>query len=208
MFKIAVLISGSGSDLQSVMDGIESGNIKASIEMVISDRKDAYGIERAKSKGINTYVFDRSVYGKNVSSEVLKLIDGKVDLVVLAGFLSILQDDIIRKFKDRIINIHPSLIPAFCGKGMYGMKVHESAIEYGVKVSGCTVHFVDEGTDSGAIICQRVVPVYPEDTAKTLQQRILTEEHKVLPEVVKLISEGRVKVEGRKVFIVEEDSLC
>lgn len=205
MFKIAVLISGSGSDLQSIMDGIESGYIKASIEMVISDRKDAYGIERAKSKGISTYVFDRSIYGKNVSSEVLKLIDGKVDLVVLAGFLSILQDDIIRKFKDRIINIHPSLIPAFCGKGMYGMKVHESAIEYGVKVSGCTVHFVDEGTDSGAIICQRVVPVYPEDTAKTLQQRILTEEHKVLPEVVKLISEGRVKVEGRKVFIVEED---
>lgn len=205
MFKIAVLISGSGSDLQSIMDGIESGYIKASIEMVISDRKDAYGIERAKSKGISTYVFDRSVYGKNVSSEVLKLIDGKVDLVVLAGFLSILQDDIIRKFKDRIVNIHPSLIPAFCGKGMYGMKVHESAIEYGVKVSGCTVHFVDEGTDSGAIICQRVVPVYPEDTAKTLQQRILTEEHKVLPEVVKLISEGRVKVEGRKVFIVEED---
>lgn len=205
MFKIAVLISGSGSDLQSIMDGIESGYIKASIEMVISDRKDAYGIERAKSKGISTYVFDRSIYGKNVSSEVLKLIDGKVDLVVLAGFLSILQDDIIRKFKDRIVNIHPSLIPAFCGKGMYGMKVHESAIEYGVKVSGCTVHFVDEGTDSGAIICQRVVPVYPEDTAKTLQQRILTEEHKVLPEVVKLISEGRVKVEGRKVFIVEED---
>lgn len=205
MFKIAVLISGSGSDLQSIMDGIESGHIKASIEMVISDRKDAYGIERAKSRGINTYVFDRSVYGKNVSSEVLKLIDGEVDLVVLAGFLSILQDDIIRKFKDRIINIHPSLIPAFCGKGMYGMKVHESAIEYGVKVSGCTVHFVDEGTDSGAIICQKVVPVYPGDTAKALQQRILVEEHKVLPEVVKLISEGRVRVEGRKVFIVEED---
>jgi phosphoribosylglycinamide formyltransferase 1 len=205
LFKIAVLISGSGSDLQSIMDGIESGHIKASIEMVISDRKDAYGIERAKSRGINTYVFDRSVYGKNVSSEVLKLIDGEVDLVVLAGFLSILQDDIIRKFKDRIINIHPSLIPAFCGKGMYGMKVHESAIEYGVKVSGCTVHFVDEGTDSGAIICQKVVPVYPGDTAKALQQRILVEEHKVLPEVVKLISEGRVRVEGRKVFIVEED---
>lgn len=205
MFKIAVLISGSGSDLQSIMDGIESGYIKASIEMVISDRKDAYGIERAKSKGINTYVFDRSVYGKNVSSEVLKLIDGKVDLVVLAGFLSILQDDIIRKFKDRIINIHPSLIPAFCGKGMYGMKVHESAVEYGVKVSGCTVHFVDEGTDSGAIICQRVVSVFPEDTAKDLQQRILMEEHRILPKVVKLLSEGRVKVEGRKVFIIEED---
>lgn len=205
MFKVAVLISGSGSDLQSIMDGIESGYIKASIEMVISDRKDAYGIERAKSKGIKTYVLDRSIYGKNVSSEVLKLIDGKVDLVVLAGFLSILQDDILRKFKDRIINIHPALVPAFCGKGMYGMKVHESAVEYGVKVSGCTVHFVDEGTDSGAIICQRVVPVYPEDTAKALQQRILIEEHKVLPEVVKLISEGRVRVEGRKVFIVEED---
>lgn len=205
MFKIAVLISGSGSDLQSIMDGIESGYIKAFIEMVISDRKDVYGIERAKSKGIKTYVFDRSVYGKNVSSEVLKLIDGKVDLVVLAGFLSILQDDILKKFKNRIINIHPSLIPAFCGKGMYGMKVHESAIEYGVKVSGCTVHFVDDGTDSGAIICQKVVPVYPGDTAKALQQRILVEEHKVLPEVVKLISEGRVRVEGRKVFIVEED---
>jgi len=128
-----------------------------------------------------------------------------VDLVVLAGFLSILDKELIADFKNKIINIHPSLIPSFCGPGVYGIKVHQKAVDYGVKFSGCTVHFVDEGTDTGAIISQRIVPVYPEDTAELLQKRILKEEHKALPEVIKLIAEGRVKVEGRKVIINYEE---
>lgn len=202
MLKIAVLISGGGSNLQAIIDNIESGYLNCSIEMVISDREGAYGIERARQKGIKTYVLDRKVYGMALSKKILSLTEERVDLIVLAGFLSILDADFINSFRNRIINIHPSLIPSFCGPKMYGIKVHEKAIEYGVKYSGCTVHFVDEGTDTGAIISQRIVPVFPEDTAETLQKRVLEEEHKLLPEVIKLISEKRVKVEGRKVFIL------
>lgn len=202
MLKIAVLVSGSGSNLQSIIDSIEAEELKCTIEMVISDKEGIFGIERAKQKGIQTYVFDRKIYGKEISKEILSLTKNKVDLIVLAGFLSILDSELISTFKNKIINIHPSLIPSFCGPRMYGIKVHERAVEYGVKFSGCTVHFVDEGTDTGAIIYQSVVPVYSEDTAETLQKRILVEEHKALPEVIKLISEGRVKVEGRKVTII------
>lgn len=204
MFKIAVLVSGGGTDFQSIIDGVNSGYLKGcSIEAAISDRKGTYALERAKKNGIDTYVFDRKVYGNDISSCILKLLYGKVDLIVCAGWLSILEGDLISKFENRIINIHPSLIPAFCGNGMYGMKVHEKAVEYGVKVSGCTVHFVDGGTDSGPIIIQRTVPVYFKDTAESLQKRILEEEHKALPEVVKLISLGKVKVEGRRVSILD-----
>lgn len=202
MLKIAVLVSGSGSNLQSIIDSIEAEVLKCTIEMVISDREGIFGIERAKQKGIQTYVLDKKIYGKEISKEILSLTKNKVDLIVLAGFLSILDSELISTFKNKIINIHPSLIPSFCGPRMYGIKVHERAVEYGVKFSGCTVHFVDEGTDTGAIIHQSVVPVYSEDTAETLQKRILVEEHKALPEVIRLISEGRVKVEGRKVTII------
>ena len=199
MLKIAVLISGSGSNLQAIIDNIESGNLKCSIEAVISDKKDAYGTERAKSKNIKTYLVDKKQYGKEISQEILKILDGKVDLIVLAGFLSILQGEILSKFKNKIINIHPSLIPCFCGGGMYGIKVHEKALEYGVKVSGCSVHFVDEGTDSGPIIIQKVVQVYGEDSAIELQKRVLQQEHIALPEAIKYISEGKIKIVGRKV---------
>lgn len=180
-----MLISGSGSNLQAIIDNIDSGFLNCSIEMVISDKIDAYGIERARKKGIDTYAFDRKVYGHTLSKEIMKLTLGKVDLIVLAGFLSILDKKFVSCFKDRIINIHPSLIPSFCGPKMYGIKVHESVINSGVKYSGCTVHFVDEGTDTGEIICQKVVPVYPEDTASDLQKRVLIEEHKALSEVIK-----------------------
>ena len=200
MLKIAVLISGSGSNLQAIIDNIESGYLNCSIEAVISDKKDAYGIVRAKAKNIKTYILDKKQYGAQLSGEILKIIEGKVDLIVLAGFLSILGGEILGVFKNRIINIHPALIPAFSGGGMYGIKVHEKAIEYGVKVSGCTVHFVDEGTDSGPIIIQKVVEVFSEDTAKDLQLRVLDEEHKALPEAIKYISEGRIKIDGRKVI--------
>jgi phosphoribosylglycinamide formyltransferase-1 len=202
MFKIAVLISGGGTDLQSIIDAIENNEIVgAKIEAVISDKKGAFGIERAEKHGIKTYVFDRKEYKGRVSDEVLNLLRGKVDLIVLAGFLSILNGDLLHEFKDKIINIHPSLIPSFCGNGMYGLKVHEEAIEYGVKISGCTVHFVDEGTDTGAIILQKAVDVLDDDTAETLQKRILVEEHKLLPKAVKLLAEGKVEKTGRRVIL-------
>lgn len=201
MLKIAVLISGSGSNLQAIIDSINSGYLKCSLEMVICDREGALGIDRAVRNGIKTYFLDRKAAGKGLTIKILELTKDKVDLIVLAGFLSILGEELLSSFKNRIINIHPSLIPAFCGPKMYGLKVHESAIAYGVKFSGCTVHFVDEGTDTGAIICQRVVPVYPEDTALSLQERVLKEEHKALPEVIRFFQEDRVLVQGRKVII-------
>jgi len=202
MFKIAVLVSGSGTDLQSVIDAVESGYLNVKIEAVISNKEGIYGIERAKNHGINTYTFDRKIYGDRISDKILEILKGKVDLIVLAGWLSILQGSLIDEFRGKIINIHPSLIPSFCGDGMYGMKVHQSAIDYGVKVSGCTVHFVDGGTDTGPIVMQKAVPVYHYDTAESLQERILEEEHIILPESIKLISEGKVKIEGRKVVIL------
>lgn len=201
MLKIAVLISGGGSNLQSIIDKIKQGYINAKIEAVISDRIGVYGIERTKNENLPAYELNRKELKGNLSNEILKLIDGKVDLIVLAGFLSILQGEILEKFKNKIINIHPSLMPSFCGAGMYGIKVHEKAIEYGVKVSGCTVHFVDEGIDTGTIIFQSSVPVYEDDTAEDLQARVLVEEHKLLPKAVKLISEGKLKYNNRKVIV-------
>jgi len=202
MFKLAVLASGGGTNLQSIIDSINIGFLeKCSIEVVITDRNGVYALERACQHKINAYVIDRKVYRDSISDEILKLIDGKVDLIVCAGWLSILKGNLISKFENKIINIHPSLIPAFCGDGMYGIKVHEKALEYGVKVSGCTVHFVDSGTDSGPIIIQKTVPVYAEDGAEILQKRVLEQEHIALSEAIKFISEGRVKVQERRVFI-------
>lgn len=202
MFKIAVLVSGGGSNLQSIIDKIEEGYLKnCKIEIVIGDRPNIYGIERGEKEGIKTLTLDRKIYKNRLSNEICENLYGKVDLIVLAGWLSILNGDLINKFENKIINIHPSLIPSFCGEGMYGIKVHQRALEYGVKISGCTVHFVDEGTDSGPIIIQKSVPVFPEDTAEILQKRVLEKEHEALPESIKLISEGKVKLEGRKVFI-------
>lgn len=199
MFKIAALVSGSGSNLQAIIDNINDGKLNCKIEMVISDREGAYGIERAKNNNIESFVVDRKLYKASLSDEILKLVKGKVDLIVLAGFLSILKGEIMEEFKNRIINIHPSLIPSFCGNGMHGINVHKSAIEYGVKFSGCTVHFVDEGTDTGPIILQRVVPVYDDDTPESLQKRILVEEHIALPMAIDIISKGNIKIYGRKV---------
>jgi phosphoribosylglycinamide formyltransferase-1 len=201
LLKIAVLISGGGSNLQSVIDSIEKDNLDVSIECVISDKPGVFGLERAAKHGISTYVVDRKEHGANLSDEIYKITYGKVDLVVLAGFLSILKGKLIASFKDRIINIHPSLIPSFCGNGMYGLKVHKKVIESGVKVSGCTVHFVDEETDQGPIIIQEAVPVYFEDTAEELQKRVLVKEHLALPSAIKLISENKVKIVDNRVCI-------
>ncbi|MGE5627189.1 MAG: phosphoribosylglycinamide formyltransferase [Solirubrobacterales bacterium] len=202
MFKIAVLASGSGTDLQSIIDAIENNFMDVCIEAVISDKEGIYALERARKHGIKTYTFDRKTYGSSISDEILKVTFGKVDLIVLAGWLSILKGELIEKFKNRIINIHPSLIPSFCGNGMYGLKVHEKAVEYGVKISGCTVHFVDDGTDTGPIIVQKAVPVFHTDTAETLQKRVLEQEHIILPEAIKLIAEGKVMIQDRKVIIL------
>jgi phosphoribosylglycinamide formyltransferase-1 len=205
MFKIAVLVSGGGSNLQSIIDSIEQGYLNCCVEYVISDKKGIYALERAEKHNIKTIVLDKKEQGSNLSDEILKIIDGKVDLIVLAGYLSILKGELLNKFKNKIINIHPSLIPSFCGAGMYGIKVHQKAIEYGVKIAGCTVHFVDEGTDTGSIILQKSVEVKDSDTAEELQQRVLVQEHIALPEAVKLISENRIMIEGRKARIINED---
>ena len=202
MFKIAVLISGGGSNLLSIINQIEEGNINAKIHCVISDRESAKGLLKAKEKGIDTFVISKKKYGSKTSEKILELLREKVDLMVLAGYLSILDGEILKEFKNKIINIHPSLIPSFSGNGMYGIKVHEAAIKKGVKFSGCTVHFVNEEVDGGAIINQALVPVYFEDTAKTLQERILIEEHKILPEVIKAFSLNKIKLENGKVKIL------
>lgn len=202
MYKLAVLISGGGSNLQAIIDNIENKQLDCSIEYVISDKPDVYGLKRAEEKGIKTYVLDKKVYKSGLSDAILEIVDNKVDYIVLAGFLSILQGEILDKFNNRIINIHPSLIPSFCGPGMYGIKVHESVIKSGVKVSGCTVHFVDNGTDTGPIILQKVVPVYFEDDAHTLQKRVLEQEHIALPEALDLLLKGRVSVVEKRVKIV------
>ncbi len=202
MFKIAVLVSGGGSNLASIIEAIEKGEINASIEYVISDKKDVFALKRAEEKGIKTFVVDKKEYGNKSSDKILELLKGKVDLIVLAGYLSILSGELLREFSNRIINIHPSLIPSFCGPGMYGIKVHEAAIKAGVKYSGCTVHFVNELVDGGAILLQQAVPVYFEDDAKTLQQRVLIEEHKLLPQAIKLIIENRVSIEGGRAKII------
>lgn len=202
MFKIAVLVSGGGSNLQAIIDSIEKGHLNCSIEAVISDNEKAQAIERASKKGISTYVLDKNSYKENFGDKVLEIIDERVDLIVLAGFFSILKGKILSKFNNKIINVHPSLIPSFCGKGMYGIKVHEAVIKAGVKITGCSVHFVNEEIDGGAIILQKPVEVKFKDTPEELQKRVLKEEHNLLPEAIKLISQGRVNVINGRTEII------
>lgn len=198
MFKIAVLASGGGTNLQSIIDSIESGSLNCSIEIVIGSKEDIYALERAKNKGIKTCVVSKKDYRNKTSDKILEILKGKVDLIVLAGYLSILEGEILKEFKDKIINIHPSLIPSFCGPKMYGLKVHEAVINCGVKYTGCTVHFVNEEVDGGAIILQEVVPVYFEDTKEELQKRVLEKEHILLPKAIDLIIKNKVEIiDGR-----------
>jgi phosphoribosylglycinamide formyltransferase-1 len=204
--KIGVLISGSGTNLQSLIDNIETGNIKGRIALVISNRKDAYGLERARQKNIDAvYIRQKDYESFEIFNDAIidELKRHNVELVVLAGYLKILTSKFIDEYRNRIINIHPSLIPAFCGKGYYGIKVHEEVIKYGVKLSGATVHFVDEEADTGPIIIQEAVEVSYEDTAETLQQKVLQIEHKILPLAVKYYCEGKIQISGRKVKIKE-----
>ena len=199
MLRVAVLVSGGGTNLQAVIDAIEEGWISnARIDVVISNNKKAYALERARKHGIQAVgLSPKDFKNRDLFNEALyqELAGREIDLVVLAGCLVVIPDKIIREFENRIINIHPSLIPSFCGKGCYGLKVHEQALQRGVKISGATVHFVDEGTDTGPIIMQKAVEVRDDDTPEVLQRRIMEQaEWVILPEVINLIAEGRVSV--------------
>ncbi|MFW6263466.1 MAG: phosphoribosylglycinamide formyltransferase [Thermotogota bacterium] len=191
MFTIAVLVSGNGTNLQAVIDYTKKAAVNAQVKTVISDRPGSYAIERASREGIETTVLDRKLFKKRLSDEILQRVKG-CDLIVLGGFLSILSGDILKEFENRIINVHPSLIPAFCGPKMYGQKVHQAALKKGVKISGCTVHIVDEGTDTGPILVQKAVPVLEGDTPETLAERILPFEHQALCEAIERFVKGRV----------------
>lgn len=206
MINIGVLISGGGTNLQAVMDGIDQGLIKGKIKIIISNRKDAYGLERGKKANIESIFIDPKVYDDEGYSRRLveELKKREVDLVILAGFLKILSKEFINEYRNRIINIHPSLIPSFSGKGYYGEKVHKAVLDYGVKYTGATVHFVDEGADTGPIIMQEVVRVEDSDTIETLKKKVLKVEHRILVEAVKLYCEGRISIKGRKVIIDRE----
>ena len=195
MLNIGVLISGGGSNLQAIIDDCESKKINGNIKVVISNREDAFGLERAKKHNI------RAVFEKN-EDEVIKILkEENIDLVVLAGYLKIISPKFVSEFENKIMNIHPALIPSFCGDGFYGEKVHQAVIDYGAKVSGATVHFVNEKADAGPIIMQDTVKVMDDDDAKTLAKRVLEVEHTILPRCVKLFCEGKISVEGRRVRI-------
>ncbi len=202
MKKIAVFASGGGTDFQSVIDANEREHF-CTIEYLVASKPEIGAISRAEKHGINTLVYDKSAETKEeFYVRIAKTLKASgVEYIVLAGWLFVVPASFIREFENAIINIHPSLIPSFCGMGYYGLKVHQAAIEYGVKLSGATVHFVEADVDGGAILMQRAVPVEAEDTAETLQARILKEEHKMLPECVKALCEGRVVKQGRAVCI-------
>lgn len=208
MMNIAVLVSGGGTNLQALIDAEKRGEIKnGKITCVISSNPDAYALERAKNNGIETVVVpkkdypDRSEYTAAITNA---LVEAKADLVVYAGFMIILDSQIVKAFPNKMMNVHPALIPSFCGKGFYGLRVHEAVLASGVKLTGATVHFVTEDCDAGPIIAQRAVPVLNGDTPETLQRRVMEEcEWKILPEAVSLFCQGRISVEGRRTVISE-----
>lgn len=208
MLKLAVCVSGGGTNLQAIIDAIENGTItNAKIEVVISNNKNAYALERAKQHGIEAVCISPKEFdNREAFNEAFleKLNSFNVDLVVLAGFLVVIPEMMIKQYRNRIINIHPSLIPSFCGTGYYGLKVHEGVLERGVKVTGATVHFVDEGTDTGPIILQKPVMIEQGDTPEVLQRRVMEQaEWKILPEAIDLIANGKVEVADGKVLMKE-----
>ena len=205
--RVAVLVSGSGTNLQALIDRfkVQGPGSRVKIQLVISNNPGAYALVRAQKAGIETLVLNdkdyknRLEYAKALVRELKKR---KINLVCLAGFMVILHPYFVRNFKNRILNIHPALLPSFGGKGMYGHYVHKAVLESGVRFSGCTVHFVNEGVDTGPIVLQKVVPVYENDTPQTLAKRILKFEHRIYPEAVRLFAEGRLKIEGKRVRIL------
>lgn len=207
MLNIAVFVSGGGTNLQALIDAQDRGEIKnGKITFVLASNENAYALERAKKAGIESTVVNRKAYDTNADYDkaVLEALDGRnIDLIVLAGFLSILGEDLVNEYKNRIINIHPSLIPLFCGDGFYGKKVHTAVLNSGMKVTGATAHFVNEITDGGAIILQKAVPVEQGDNEDILQYRVMRQaEWEILPKAVSLFCEGRIKINGNKTEII------
>lgn len=207
MLNIAVLVSGGGTNLQALIDAQNIGDIKnGKITLVISSNPNAYALERAKNNDIATLVIPRKEYDDvhSYTAAVTKALqDAKADLVVYAGFMTILDSQIVEAFPNKMMNVHPALIPSFCGKGFYGLHVHEAALEKGVKITGATVHFVTEECDGGPIILQKAVEVKTGDTPEILQRRVMEEcEWKILPQAVSLFCEGRIKVKDNKTQIM------
>ena len=207
MLKVAVLVSGGGTNLQAILDAIDSGRItNAEVSLVISNNPNAYALERAKNHGIEAVCISPKEFENREEFHkalLKKLRESGAELIVLAGYLVAIPPMIVEAFPNKIINIHPSLIPSFCGVGYYGLHVHEAALKRGVKVTGATVHFVDEGTDTGPIILQKAVAVEEDDTPEILQRRVMEQaEWKIMPQAIDLIANGRVKVEDGKVKIL------
>ena len=197
IIKLAVLVSGRGSNLQAIIDSIDREELDAHLSIVISNTKDAMALKRAEKHGIKTIFIDPSTYLNSKEYDkalVLKLKEFSIDLICLAGYMRILGEEVIQTFEKKIINIHPSLLPAFPG-----LNAQKQAINHGVKFSGCTVHFVDSGVDSGPIILQTVVPVYDNDDEKSLSKRILEQEHYLYPKAIKMIQENKIRLNGRTV---------
>ncbi len=199
--KLAVLASGFGSNLQAIMEAVDRGGIEATLELVLSDNENAYALERARSRGIEAIYLNPGKYGDRAAYDgaiVALLREREIELVILAGFMRILSPAFVREYRGRIMNIHPSLLPSF--PGVDGVR---QALDYGVKVSGCSVHFVDEGLDTGPIILQEAVPVFDHDTVETLQQRIHEVEHRLYRQAIQLFVAGKLRLEGRKCLINE-----
>lgn len=208
MLRVLSMVSGGGTNLQAIIDSVKDGMItNTELVGVISNNKNAYALTRAEENGIDAKCISPKDYESRevFNQELLKAVDAyEPDLIVLAGYLVVIPPEMIKKYKNRIINIHPSLIPSFCGTGYYGLKVHEAALARGVKVVGATVHFVDEGTDTGPIILQKAVEVQNGDTPEVLQRRVMEQaEWKILPRAIDLIANGKVEVEGHRTIVTE-----
>ncbi|AIZ36449.1 phosphoribosylglycinamide formyltransferase [Parvimonas micra] len=207
MMNVAVFISGGGTNLQAIIDAIKENKINGKIKLVFSNRKNAYGLIRAQNESIDTFYLNRKKFfsSEEYDERILEELERKnIDLIVLAGYLNILSSKLVSKYSNRIINIHPSLIPSFCGDGFYGENVHKAVIKSGVKFTGATTHFVDENVDTGAIILQDVVPVLINDDFETVAKRVLEIEHEILVKTVKAFCDNKIVFKDNRAFIVEE----
>ncbi|WP_462247385.1 phosphoribosylglycinamide formyltransferase [Parvimonas micra] len=207
MMNVAVFISGGGTNLQAIIDAIKENKINGKIKLVFSNRKNAYGLIRAQNESIDTFYLNRKKFfsDEEYDERILEELERKnIDLIILAGYLNILSSKLVSNYSNRIINIHPSLIPSFCGDGFYGENVHKAVIKSGVKFTGATTHFVDENVDTGAIILQDVVPVLINDDFETVAKRVLEIEHEILVKTVKAFCDNKIVFKDNRAFIVEE----